>query len=120
MEGEIKEHEGESAETSKAVFMGEVMDGIEPPAGHFVILIVLVVNFVGVAIGDEIVEPEEQDSEPSSPKRVAFPQMRLKNVLSFESPIAKFIATVCLWSKIRDRKSLLVHEFRYLINKIAN
>lgn len=58
--------------------MGEVMDGIEPPAGHFVILIVLVVNFVGVAIGDEIVEPEEQDSEPSSPKRVAFPQMRLK------------------------------------------
>ena len=58
--------------------MGEVMNGVETPTSHLVVLEFQVVDLVGVAVCDQVVQPVEENGKPGCPKRITLPQMGLK------------------------------------------
>lgn len=71
LEGPVEQQHAEPAEPSEAVLVGQIMDRIECPACHLVVLEVLVVHLVGVAVCQQVVEPEEEDAKPGRPEREA-------------------------------------------------
>ncbi len=54
------------------------MQRVEPPAGPFVILELAIVAVELILLSEQVIEPEQQNSDPGRPEGVALPDVSLK------------------------------------------
>lgn len=68
--------------------MGEVVERVPADAGPSIIAVVLVEDFHGYPLGQEVEQPVEEDEEPNEPEGHTLPDMSLElNYHTYTLPV---------------------------------
>lgn len=68
----------EPGESGEELLVGDGVEGVDGPAGPFVVVEVFMVDVESSAVWEEVEEPEYEERNPEEPKRVALSEMGLK------------------------------------------